>query len=279
MFGSVSELSVTTVRPLLDDPRLTAAIDTGYNQLSGVSCVSEDQVWTCGGYEDDTMKLLNLRGDLLTSIGTKSGFYPNDIAVTRDGDLVYTDPKHNSVNLVKKKKHRTLITVQGWRPGGVCCTAAGDLLVTMRSSDGCKVVRYSGSTETQTIRYDDQGRPLYSGAGYISENRNQDVCVSDNIAKSVVVVTASGKLRFRYTGPPSNTGGSFDPVGITTNSQAHILVADWINNRVHLLDQDGQFLRYILCGLSRPYGLCVDIRDNLWVSEYNTAKVKRIKYL
>jgi hypothetical protein len=89
MFGSVSELSVTTVTPLLVDPRLTAAIDTGYNKLSGVSCVSEDQVWTCG--YNKTMKLLNLRGDLLTSIQTKSGDYPGDIAVTRDGDLVYTD--------------------------------------------------------------------------------------------------------------------------------------------------------------------------------------------
>jgi hypothetical protein len=225
------------------------------------------------------MKLLNLRGDLLTSIQTKSVYWPEDIAVTRDGDLVYTDPINNSVNLVKKKKHRTLITVQGWRPRRVCCTAAGDLLVTMYSNDHkqSKVVRYSGFTETQTIRYDDQGRPLYSGAWYISENRNQDVCVSDG--ESVVVVTASGKLRFRYTGPPSNTGESFTPEGITTNSQAHILVADRNNDRVHLLDQDGQFLRYILCGLSWPRGLCVDIRDNLWVAEQSTAKVKRIKYL
>jgi streptogramin lyase len=227
------------------------------------------------------MKLLNLRGDLLTSIQTKSGDYPRDIAVTRDGDLVYTDYNNHSVNLVKKKKHRTLITVQGWYPDGVCCTVAGELLVTMYSNDykQHKVVRYSGSTETQTIQYDDQGRPLYSRAWYISENRNQDVCVSDWDAKSVVVVTASGKLRFRYTGPPSNTGESFTPRAITTNSQGHILVADHHNARVHLLDQDGQFLRYILCGLSRPWGLCVDIRDNLWVGEWSTAKVKRIKYL
>jgi hypothetical protein len=104
-----------------------------------------------------------------------------------------------------------------------------------------KVVRYCGSTETQTIQNDDQGRPLYSSGDdkYISENRNLDVCVSDNHANSVVVVNASGKLRFRYTGPPSNTGESFDPVGITTNSQGHILVADSINHRVHIVDQEG----------------------------------------
>jgi DNA-binding beta-propeller fold protein YncE len=265
------------VRPLLDEPRVTAAIDTGYNKLYGVSCVSEDQVWTCG-WEDNTMKLLNLRGDLQTSVQTKSGGYPLDIAVTRDGGLVYTDYRDRTVNLVKNNQTRTVITLQGWRPARVCCTAAGDLLVTMVTDDKqFKVVRYRGSTETQTIRYDDRGRPLYSCAGYISENSNQDICVSD--AKSVVVVNAAGKLRFRYTGHPPYTGQSFYPVGITTNSRGHILVADCDNDRVHLLDQDGQFLRYILCGLSYPLGLCVDIRDNLYVAECFTAKVKKIQYL
>jgi streptogramin lyase len=265
---------------MLDEPRLTAAIDTGYNTLLSVSCISEDQVWTCG-YKDNTMKLLNLRGDLLTSIQTKSGGYPEGIAVTRDGELVYTDYHNNSVNLVKKKKHRTLITLQGWVPLGVCCTGSWELLVTMVSDDysQSKVVCYSGSTETQTIQNDDQGRPLYSRAGYISENRNRDVCVSDTYANSVVVVTASGKLRFRYTGPTSNTAESFYPRGITTNSQGHILVADCLNDRVHIIDQDGHFLRFILCDLSRPIGLCVDIRDNLLMAEWFTSKVKRIKYL
>jgi streptogramin lyase len=201
--------------------------------------------------------------------------------MTRDGDLVYTDYIDRTVNLVKNNQTCTVITLQGWRPAGVCCTAAGELLVTMVSDDDkqYKVVRYRGSTETQTIRYDDQGRPLYSFAGYISENSNQDICVSDTRAKSVVVVNAAGKLRFRYTGPPSNTGESFYPAGITTNSRGHILVADWENDHVHLLDQDGRFLRYILCGLSLPAGLCVDIRDNLYVAERESAKVKKIQYL
>ncbi|XP_048765935.2 E3 ubiquitin-protein ligase Midline-1-like [Ostrea edulis] len=296
MFGSLSPLSINTehgdtmksaeavssppVKPLLDEPRVTATIDTGYPPCS-VSCLSEDQVWTCG--INNTMKLLNLQSKLLTSIQTKSGNTPTDIAVTRDGDLVYTDS--NTINLIKNKQIQTVITLQGWVPLYVCCTAANNLLVTMTSDDReqSKVVRYSGSTEKQSIQFDDQGRPLYSSGGYnikyLSENKNLDICVADYNASAVVVVNQSGKLRFRYTGHPSNTKQSFNPYGITTDSQSHILTADYLNDRIHILDQDGQFLRYIHCDLLGPYGLCVDIRDNLFVAECRTAKVKTIQYL
>ncbi|XP_048748730.2 uncharacterized protein LOC125660938 [Ostrea edulis] len=281
MFGLLTSLSVTTVKPLLAEPRLTAAIDTGYEYLHSVSCLSEDQVWTCG--DNKTMKLLNLQSKLLTSIKTKSGNTPIDIAVTQDGYLVYTDSWNNTVNLIKNKKIQTVIRLQGWRPRNVCCTTGNDLLVTMTSDDlkQSKVVRYSGSTETQSIQFDDQGRPLYSSGGikYLSENRNLDICVADWDASAVVVVNQSGKLRFRYTGHPSNTEQSFYPYGITTDSQSHILTADRYNHRIHILDQDGQFLRYIHCDLERPVGLCVDIKDNLFVAEWGTVKVKKIQYL
>ncbi|XP_055999414.1 tripartite motif-containing protein 3-like [Ostrea edulis] len=279
---SAEAVSSPPVKPLLDEPRLTATIDTGCNELYSVSRLSEDQVWTCG--TNKTMKLLNLQSELLTSIQTKSGDAPGNIAVTRDGDLVYTDSSNNTVNLIKNKQIQTVITLQGWRPRFVCCTAANHLLVTMNSDDRkqSKVVRYSGSTEKQSIQFDDQGRPLYSSSvysKYISENKNLDICVADWGARAVVVVNQSGNLRFRYTGHPSNTKQSFNPVGITTDSQSHILTADYHNHRIHILDQDGQFLRYIHCGLKFPWGLCVDIRDNLFVAEWGTAKVKKIQYL
>jgi DNA-binding beta-propeller fold protein YncE len=278
---SAEAVSPPPVTPLLDEPRVTATIDTGYDYLFSVSCVGEDQVWTCGNKK--TMKLLKLRGKLQTSIQTKSGGSPGDIAVTRDGDLVYTDHNNKTVNLVKNNQTRTVITLQGWVPRYICCTASGDVLVTMYSDDRelqSKVVRYSGSTEKQSIQYDVQGRPLYSSGAntkYISENRNLDICLADYRARAVVVVNAAGKLRFRYTGP-SNTGVSFYPFGLTTDSQGHIIVADF-NHRVHVIDQDGQFLRYIHCDLAYPCGLCVDIRDNLFVAEWFSGKVKKIQYL
>ncbi|XP_048751443.2 uncharacterized protein LOC125663184 [Ostrea edulis] len=221
---STEGASSLPVKPLLDEQRLTDTIDTEYRQLYSVSCLSDELVWTCG--DNETMNILNLRGKLLTSIKTKSGNTPRDIAVTRDGNLVYTDSKTKTINLVKNKQIQTVITLQGWYPRYVCSAASN----------------------------------------------------ADREARAVVVVNQLGKLRFRYTGHLSNTKQSFDPVGITTDSQSHILIADFNNDRIDILDQDGQFLGYIQ-NVELPHGVCVDISDNLFVAEIVNAVVKKIQYL
>ena len=142
-----------------------------------------------------------------------------------------------------------------------------------------KVVRYSGSTDKQTIQRDNQGNKLYLSGGYLSENRNMDICVADRVAGAVVVVSATGKLRFRYTGSSSNPRESFYPCSITTDSWGNILICDRDNHRIHIIDRYGHFFRYLHnCGLQDPCDLCVDSKDNLFVAEWDTGKMKKLQY-
>ncbi|XP_065926730.1 tripartite motif-containing protein 2-like [Magallana gigas] len=303
-FGSLSALSIaeehiyTVVTPVdqysspdrtfIDEPRIITEINTefgGYsNELFNVTPQSDQDIWTCGSSK--IMRLINRQGDLVESIQTKSGNIPNDIAVKRRGNLVYSDQNDGTVNIINNTQVQEVIRLQGWKPLSVCCASSDDLLVVMVSDDRkqTKVVCYCGFNEKHSIQYDDSGQPLYSSEEHyntknISENRNLDICVSDFDAGAIVVVNQAGKLRFTYTGPPSTTKEPFKPRGITTDSQGRILTADYINDRIHILDQDGQFLRYIdNCHLWRPWGLCVDARDKLFVAESVSGKVKIIQY-
>ena len=286
----------TVDNSLLDVPRLITHITTKYKKLNRVSCLSDDEIWTRG--EETVMRLFNISGKLIKEVQTKSGNIPEDIAVTQSGDLMYSDYNDSSLNLVSGSHAQPLIRLQGWKPRSVCIASSGDLLVIMRSDDGkqTKVVRYSGSTEKQSYQWDDKGQPLYSSRSvykYLCENRNLDVCVSDNAAGAVVVVNQAGNLRFTYTGhfgtiespfrprvrPFRPRERPFKPRGITSDSQSRILIADPSCQCIHIIDKDGQFLRYIdKLALHSPWGLCMDSKDNLYVAERDTCLVKKFQY-
>ncbi|XP_078341634.1 uncharacterized protein LOC144627760 isoform X2 [Crassostrea virginica] len=274
----------TSVRELLDEPEVLNTIKTGHEYLRSVTCLNDEQIWTSGRTAD--IKCFNIQGVLQKTLKTKSGGASNDIAVYKDRTLLYTDSSTRTVYKVKNDQTEEIITLQGWIPVNLCVTSSGDLLVTMCSDDRTqsKVVRYSGSSVKQTIQFDVESQPLYSkifDIKYISENRNLDICVADCAAGAVVVVNQAGKLRFRYTGHPSPTKNKpFIPYGITTDSQGRILTADRDNHCIHILDTDGQFLRYIdNCGLKYPWGLCVDSNDRLFVCDFSKGNVKKIMFL
>jgi hypothetical protein len=231
--GYTLKKTETSLKELMDEPEIVTTISTGYNNPRSLTCLSEEEFWTSAVVGD--MQCFDVRGTVINTIKTESREWSADVAVTRDGDLMYTDTTTKTVNKVKhgqtgnKVKNiqtEEVIQLQGWKPVNLCATSSGDLLVTMFSDaeTQSKVVRYSGSTEKQTIQDDDEGQPLYSGNGhakYISENRNLDICVADSEAGAVVVVNQAGKLRFRYTGLICTSKiVTFRPYGITTDTQS-----------------------------------------------------------
>lgn len=255
------------------EPKIIVARNAGQGVLNSLVCLNDNEIWTSG--QDSTIKLYNLQGELLSSIQTKSGNWPWDIAITKSGDLLYTDPKDRTVNKVRSNQIQVVTRLESWwTPRSICGTHTGDILVLEVSYDEkqTQVVRYTDSSKKQTIRVNSNGKPLYSFGYYnkfICENKNLDICVSDYGAGAIVVVNQTGKLRFIYTGSPGTTKGLFFPSGIATDSQSQILTAESNSQCIHIIDQDGQFLRDIKHNdLHFPRVLCMNNSGNIFVAEW-----------
>nr|XP_022312068.1 uncharacterized protein LOC111117298 [Crassostrea virginica]XP_022312069.1 uncharacterized protein LOC111117298 [Crassostrea virginica] len=276
----------TGIGKLMDKVRVIATIPTTYKPLHAVACVGEAEAWIYG--KNKTITDIDIHGTVKFTVTTTCPDGPNDISVTRGRELIYNDGNSRTVNIVRDWMSETLITApKGWTPGILCCTRSGDILVHVYTGSGPqtknKIIRYQGENIKQEINNDGEGNSIFKDGEYalfISENNNGDVCVSDFKACTLVVVDNTGKVRFRYDGTPARREKSFGPADTVTDALDQIIVTDFNNDCLHILDQNGQFLRCVDdCGLEGPVGLSVDSEGRLWVGSFKTGEIKVIEYL
>lgn len=254
----------------------------GCKRLCRVACQDGETtcIWTSG--DGDTMILYDLNGTELKRIRAKQGHWPGDIAVAMNGDLVFTDKTDKSVTLWSQSTgERTEINLEQWTPRGVCSTLyLGDFLVIMDNDNHqTKIAGYTNTKETFVINFNDETHPIasFGPTKYIAEHKSENICVACLEARLVVVINQAGEVLFTYNGNPEKPEEPFYPHGITTDSKNNILIADSQNCWIHRLGQDGKFHRLIIDNeLRRPRGLCVDLRDNLFVANSITGKVMKI---
>ena len=293
--ADVSRLT-TGIGKLMDQASVIATIPTNCKPLRGVACEGRTEAWIYG--KKKTITRIDLHGAVRDTVTTCLDRL-DGISVTRGRELIYSDNNCRTVNIVRHGKSETLITApQGWTqkqwtPEGLCCTRSGDILVhvfewnTYQLFNDLKrknyIIRCHGQNVKQEINKDGQGKPVFKDGVHsllMSENNNGDVCVSDCNAKTVVVVNNTGRVKFRYDGTPARRDWSFAPADIVTDALSHIIVADMNSHCLHILDQNGQFLRCVGDNeLLDPYGLSVDSEGRLWVGLFNTGEIKVMKYM
>ncbi|XP_056001215.1 uncharacterized protein LOC125653282 [Ostrea edulis] len=269
-------------RELLNSPFVISTINTNYRDIRHIVWFKNNQVWLSG--DNESVSRVDIQGNVCEKVLFESSILPNGIAVDKDGYLVFTDTENKCVKRFSNGKLVTIVRTAG-RPYGICCAGNGDIIVSLwNDSNQLKLVRYSGGVLTQEIQYDEHGQPLFKAdAGYIALgialNRNRDICVADWNARAVLLLDHSGKLKQKYISQASSAGYPFSPRYIATDSKCHVLVTDWRNNWVHVLDVDGQLLAISeISDLRNPWGICVDNQDNMWLTE-TSGRVRIIRYL
>jgi hypothetical protein len=109
------EASHLSLQKVLDEAKLITTIRSGVIPLWGVVCVGVDEAWVSG--KEQSIKRLDKHGSEQDIVTTTCKTWPNDITVTREGDLVYSDYDNRIVNIFRHGKIKKLITTpRGWKP-------------------------------------------------------------------------------------------------------------------------------------------------------------------
>ena len=240
----------------------------------------------------NTLALIDTaKGGTLYNVGDLKGYDIGNHSVNSERELIYIGNHSNINKLSDDMKTNTLLidnTDPAWTPLCVYCSPfSGDLLVGMHNKTITytrrgKVMRYDKAYKnTQIIPHNNTPVNLYIYPRCITENNNGDVVVSDRGCRAVLGTSREGIHRFSYAGPPSGSG--IRPQGICTDALSHILVCDLESRAVHMLNQDGEFLKYLLTDqLSAiddffPYSLSYDLYNHcLWVGSKSNWAVGQL---
>lgn len=216
-----------------------------------ISCLTLDSICINEGKD---IIYINKRGDTHLFQHYLPEFACNGLhTMDKGNELIYINSDYDIYRLSLETKTKIPLLQSNstkWKPHCVYCSPfSRDLLVGMFRKDHKigMVIRYSNTGKLkQSIICDKFGQELYNEPRYITENNNGDVVVSDSDWETgaVVVTDRGGQHRFTYTGNPSGSG--LLPRGICTDGSSRIIVCDSSSKTIHVIDEDGRFLSYIL---------------------------------
>ncbi|XP_062568539.1 uncharacterized protein LOC134230713 [Saccostrea cucullata] len=250
-----------------------------------ISIVTSDRIWVHN--DRDQLLQIDKNGKILHNIPkffTMSGFHHT----TEEGDLLFVEQSEYTVKRIAKDGEITTLFTTEWKPYCIHYSRInGEILLVQYTSTTkgkflSKVTRHDSTGWTQVIEEDRNGRRVYENVPqYITENRNGDIWTSSSWGQ-VVVVDSSGQHRFNYTGQKFQS--HFKPSGICTDSFGHALVCNcWSKDAsIHLLNEDGGFLRLLMTsddGFRRPCALCLDDKHNLYLGQETSNIITVYKYL
>ena len=277
----LGELSITP-RSLISNPSVQSKFDV-HNSYPYIACMEGGLAWE--KTERNKLQLVDRRGTVKDTISFDFGFY--GITITSDDHLLLADFNNNCIKSASPQQTITTLFRTSWEPYALCCLQNDDIVVGFREDS--KVVVYSREGK---IRQKLEGIKFGYPKRVAVNKVNQDIYICDQEEKyannskgKVIAVGADGRLRYEYTGQGDS---EFTPVDVCTDQMGHVLIIDYSNHRVHMLDQKGQFIQYILTsqqGLHQPTTIGVDREGYIWVGEVvgyrrnRTSHVKVYRYL
>ncbi|KAJ8313939.1 hypothetical protein KUTeg_008500, partial [Tegillarca granosa] len=238
-----------------------------YSRMKHVVTTGNNQAWLwCRGSRD--LSLVTSNGKVKHNINTE--FDLCDASVSSSGEILVTEWGGKKVKKLTTNNTFTDIYTASdfYQTRGITITDTDKVFVGLCKYNDSKIVEITTSGKhIRTIQRDTVGNKLlFSWPNCIRININGDIIVSDNYSK-VVAVNTSGRKRFIYGGKDRKQQKSWNPWYVVTDKYGQIIISDYRNAVLHMLDQDGNLIQYLstMDHLYRhPTGMAIDNLGRLW---------------
>ena len=258
-------------KPLPPDPfgppqRHWAHLPDGraWGQSAGIEIGPKGEIWvidrcaanSCDGSSLPAVHQLDPKtGRPIRSIGAGLFTFPHGLHVDRDGNVWVTDA---AVSKDKKK---------------------GEQVIKL-SPDGKILMRLgtAGVSGGGPTHFHDPGDVVTAPDGDIFVADGHGTVAPDlppNTITRIIKFTPDGKFIKAWGSLGSGKSQFRNPHALAFDSQGRLFVADRVNGRIQIFDQDGKWLTEYR-GFNHPSGLYIDKNDTLYASDYNSEGQKGI---
>ncbi|XP_070534508.1 E3 ubiquitin-protein ligase TRIM71-like [Ptychodera flava] len=211
---------------------------------------------------------------------------PYGVAITTEGDVAVADHRNHRVQVFKRSKQSGGSTGEfieyrePFFPRDVCVDE-NLFFITVDAgalNKGKVIVR----NENASIRSTFGKNELKIPCGVAVNTSKNKIYVADSRGHCVNLYSKDTTEMISSVGTHGSELGQFDhPEYMAVDSHSRVIVSDYYNRRLQLLDPDGKVISEIFDGnhgvrLSNPRGVAVDVYDNIYVCDSDLNRVQKL---
>ena len=235
--------------------------------------MGEGKAWICSE-NTSYLVLYNQTGQILQTIQTTFPIYC--FVFTPTGEIIATAYKNHCVKKIARNgKISYLPQTSNLHPTAILYNKDGQLVLGLSGyRNKIAIFEEEFKVNIREIEFNQDGEPIFDKVRKIVQNGNSDYIVANKY--NVVCVDEFGTKRWIYNGRHKYSWNvALWALAVCCDSNHNVIVADFMNNYLDLLDSGGHFLRQIVpenTSLIGPLGLAMGGNGCLWVG-YNHGNV------
>ncbi|XP_055997484.1 uncharacterized protein LOC125646466 [Ostrea edulis] len=255
------------------------------SNVHAVAPISDTEAWVCCGWGSKEIGLYHTSGEKKVTV--KLDINVNHIVLTKSGDLLVSSYNGQTIKRVDQTLKVSTFADLTFFSRGMTLTDDDCVYVCGAERKGSSGPTSEDNRRNVIAKYSLDGSLVSDltisphDAHRITLTVDNKICFSDyekSNKRQIVLMDENGLELCKYAGPPRHEQESpFYPLDLTCDHYGHIIVSDWNNDCVHLMNKNTDFLQFLVEkgeGIENPNALAIDREGRLWVG--NATGVVRV---